>query len=556
MNNLTLFLLGLVLINIPVCLSQNEDKQCFSQSLKPSYPCCEGNKIVFTDKDGDWGVEHNKWCGIGNGNDPSEELNESCFSVVLGYNCCEKCKVVLTDKDGKWGVEHNKWCGIKDSCTSDVEVEPVPNDPKEVEVKDPIQNDPKEVEVKDPVQNDPKEVEVKEPVQNDPNFDFAFLKIENNKKNMLYSPLSIEYALKMLQEGASNHTYAEINKVIGNTELSKYTNIDNILSLANGLFIRDIYYEYVITEYINTLKEKYDAEVIEDPFRSAQNANQWIEDKTLGIIKDILSDDAVSDPDIGMLIINALAIDMEWVIQFDDSKTSGQSFYKDDGEEMIATTLSLNEIKSNNIAYYINDDITVLTLDLKEYEGRQFEFMAIMPKENLSGYVENISKEQINQIDKELILSSTTQDGVNVKIPKFKFNYNLKLKEDLNELGIIDAFDKDKADFSKMVYLYKVDSNIYVGDALHKADIEFTEKGVKAAAVTIFSMFGFGGGFMMEKHPIDVIINKPFMFIIRDKNTKDIWFTGTVYEPNLWENDKEDYGKSFGGFGEFGGFDF
>jgi len=528
MNNLTLFFLGLVLINIPTCLSQNEDKQCFSQSLKPSYPCCEGNKIVFTDKDGDWGVEHNKWCGIGNGS--SEKLDESCFSVVLGYSCCEKCNVVYTDKDGKWGVEHNKWCGIKDSCTSDVEVEPVPNDPKEVEVK--------------------------EPVQSDTNIDFAFLKIENKKKNMLYSPLSIEYALKMLIEGASNNTYAEINKVLGNMELSKYTNIDNILSLANGLFIRDIYYEYVITEYINTLKEKYDAEVIEDPFKSAQNANQWIEDKTLGIIKNILDDDVVKNPDVGMLIINALAIDMEWVIQFDDNKTSGQSFYKDDGEEMIATTLSLDEIKSKNIAYYINDDITVLTLDLKEYEGRQFEFMAIMPKENLSGYVENISKEQINQIDKELILSSTTQDGVNVKIPKFKFNYNLKLKEDLNELGIIDAFDKDKADFSKMVYLYKVDSNIYVGDALHKADIEFTEKGVKAAAVTIFSMFGFGGGFMMEKHPIDVIINKPFMFIIRDKNTKDIWFTGTVYEPNLWENDKEDYGKSFGGFGEFGGFDF
>ena len=298
MNNFTLFLLGLVLIYIPVCLSQNEDKQCFSQSLKPSYPCCEGNKVVYTDKDGDWGVEHNKWCGIGNGNGSSEKFDESCFSITLGYKCCEKCKVVHTDKDGKWGIEHNKWCGIKDSCTSDVGV-------------------------KDPVQNDPKEVEVKDPVQNDPNLDFAFLKMENNKKNMIYSPLSIKYALKMLQEGASNNTFIEINKVIGNTELTKYinidksllleneeniallemisrnpeltifTDIDNFLLLANGLFIRDKYYEYVLTEYIDTLKEKYDAEVIKDPFESAQNANQWIEDKTSGIIKNILTDEAV-----------------------------------------------------------------------------------------------------------------------------------------------------------------------------------------------------------------------------------------------------------------------
>jgi len=96
---------------------------------------------------------------------------------------------------------------------------------------------------------------------------------------MLYSPLSIEYALKMLQEGANNNTFDEVNSVIGNIELTKYKNIDKNLSLANGLFIRDIYYKYVITKYINTLKEKYDAEIIEDPFKSAENVNKWIEVK-------------------------------------------------------------------------------------------------------------------------------------------------------------------------------------------------------------------------------------------------------------------------------------
>jgi len=121
MNNLTLFFLGLVLIYIPACLSQNNDKQCFSQTLKPSYPCCKSDKVVYTDKDGDWGVEDGKWCGIGNG--PSNDSDDSCFSVALGYKCCEKCKVVYTDKDGNWGVEKNKWCGIKDSCASPVEID-------------------------------------------------------------------------------------------------------------------------------------------------------------------------------------------------------------------------------------------------------------------------------------------------------------------------------------------------------------------------------------------------------------------------------------------------
>jgi len=107
-------------------------------------------------------------------------------------------------------------------------------------------------------------------------------------------------------------------------------------------------------------------------------------------------------------------------------------------------------------------------------------------------------------------------------------------------LGIKDAFDEEKADFSKMVDLEAIGQIIYVADALHKADIEFTEKGVKAAAVTIFNFGGFGG-FIVEKHPIEVTIDKPFIFIIRDKNTKDIWFTGTLYEPNLWNDDRSSY---------------
>ena len=381
-------------------------------------------------------------------------------------------------------------------------------------------------------------------IQNVTNFEFSFLKMENEKKNMLYSPLSIEFALNMLQDGALNNTYDEISGVIGNRKLPKYTSIDKVLSLANGLFINNKFYEYVKTEYINLLKEKYEAEVKQDEFKSAQNANKWIEDKTLGIIKDMLSEEIVKDPDLFMLIINALAIDMEWASPFSDNDTSGNTFYLDNGKEMEATMMFKKEVSNKNIAYYKNDDITVLSMDLQDYNGIQFDFMAIMPNKNLSGYVENVTKEQINEIDKNLKLSSDTPDGVNVKIPKFKFSYDLKLKEDLMNLGIKDAFDKDNANFSKMADLKKLKeifkTNVYVSDALHKADIEFTEKGVKAAAVTVMPVMT-ATSMPKPKSPIIITIDKPFMFVIRDKATKDIWFTGTLYEPNSWENDKAKY---------------
>jgi len=488
MNNLTLFLIGLVLIYIPASLSKNNNKNCFSQSLSPPYPCCTGNQVLYTDEDGDWGVENDQWCGIGN--------SDACFSVALGYSCCESCEVLYTDDDGDWGVENDKWCGIKDSCDT---------------------------------------------TEDNNGFDFSFLKLENEKKNMIYSPLSIKIALKMLQEGADGNTYKEINNVVGNKDISKYSNIDKILSIANGLFIKDDFYDYVKPEYINTLNKKYDAEIKKDEFKNAQNVNSWIEDKTLGIIKNMLKDEMFKnkdDSELVMLLINALAVDLEWANPFSIRSTYGRTFYLDNGEKLTATTMSKYEVASDYISFSLKNDITVLAMDSKNYNGTQFEFMAIMPKENLSAFVENVSEEQINQIGDDLILSSDgIIDGINLTIPRFKFNYDLKLKDDLKKLGINDAFNPG-ANFSKMAL-----TDLYVSEALHKAEIDIAEKGVKAAAVTVIGMNAPTAVRPKEKFIVDVKIDKPFMFVIRDKNTKDIWFTGTVYEPNSWNDDKETYEK-------------
>jgi len=137
-------------------------------------------------------------------------------------------------------------------------------------------------------------------------------------------------------------------------------------------------------------------------------------------------------------------------------------------------------------------------------------------------------------------MTSYVTDGVNIKIPRFEFSSELDLKSDLKSLGIKSAFVKS-ADFSKMSYYSKEKGEyLYVSEAIHKAKIEFTEKGAKAAAVTVFGMTAVKA-LPRQKYPVNIIIDHPFMFIIRDKSTKDIWFTGTVYEPNSWENDKLNY---------------
>ena len=83
----------------------------------------------------------------------------------------------------------------------------------------------------------------------------------------------------------------------------------------------------------------------------------------------------------------------------------------------------------------------------------------------------------------------------------------------------------------------------YISSAIHKAKIEFTQDGIKAAAATMYGGKGGGGDydyfFDVPVETIDITFDKPYMFLIRDVETGEIWFTGTVYEPKKWEDDSE-----------------
>ena len=365
-------------------------------------------------------------------------------------------------------------------------------------------------------------------------FSLKFLKLENKKQNMVYSPLSIKYALNMLNEGAVGNTKTQIENVIGDLNLIKYNTIDEVLYLANSVYIRDTFAEYVKENYRRTITEKYNAEVNYDSFSNATNINKWIEDKTLGIIKNMLDDETVQDPTNNMILINALAIDMGWENPFDTSDTYGEDFYLEDGNAMTATMMN-KETMGDDVSYYKDNDITALTMNLQEYDNMQFEFVAIMPEENLSDYIETLTIEDVNTILEDTTLASDTPYGVDISIPKFSFDYDLQLKQDLIDLGMTDAFDEILADFSNMA-----SEKLCVGDALHKADIDFSEEGIRAAAVTVITM-KTNAIMPDENQPEEIKIDKPFLYFIRDRQTNEIWFVGTVYEPNSWDEDIEEY---------------
>ena len=444
-------------------------------------------------------------------------------------------------------------------------------------------------------------------------FDLAFLKLENKETNLIYSPLSIKYCLAILSEGANGDTKTQIDNVLDGYVPKTYTNSKH-LSLANLVAIKDDI--EVNPEFEEVLGDKYRIGVTKESFSDPTNINNWINKKTFGMIDNYIDS---FDSSLRFLIINALAIDMDWVnkiqdsygytpdheaysanvmeysidlcpiFKFNGSEVKGTEFvvtankydiikelgednirqivsndlrkhmdeysytyeslssiYETDNKETIISLFLddyINEISKNygdygestDFYYYIDDSIDVFGKDLKEYDGTQFQFVAIMPKnEELTSYIDKLNVKDIDTIINNLKKPSYDdfEEGYITEIkglfPTFSFDYDLNLNDDLAKLGVTDIFDPNKADFNKMIGEESI-----VVDTKHKSTIELSNEGIKASAVTLSGGAGAAGVydylFEVPVKTIEFNFNKPFLFLIRNKDTNEIWFIGTLY---------------------------
>lgn len=448
-------------------------------------------------------------------------------------------------------------------------------------------------------------------------FDLAFLKLENKETNLIYSPLSIKYCLAILIEGANGDTKTQIDNVLDGYVPKTYNNSKH-LSLANLVAIKDDI--EVNPEFEEVLGDKYRIGVTKETFSDPTNINNWIDKKTFGMIDNYIDS---FDSNLKFLILNALAIDMDWInkiqnhfyyygdhisygkhinqyaegiytpMAFNGKIVKGTEFttvcnrydiINSLGEENIRKTVGddlrqhleansnllesmeydyrangIDEVISNYLEsymksisknyqffdsstdfyYYVDDSIKVFAKDLKEYDGTQFQFVSILPKtESLNKYISKLTLSDVETLINKVktVNYDDFEEGYITEIqgffPTFKFDCDLDLNEDLEKLGITDIFDPEKADFSKMIG----DEKISV-DTKHKSTIELSNDGIKAAAITEMGGLGAAGSydylFEVPVKIIDLRFDEPFLFLIRNKDTNEIWFIGTLYETEL-----------------------
>lgn len=347
-----------------------------------------------------------------------------------------------------------------------------------------------------------------------------------DEENVLISPLSVILALGMTANGAKGETLSQMEDAFGisreewNTFLRDYRKAlpqgDKYkLSLANALWITADERFSVEQEFLQNNADYYEAQVHRAIFddTALKEMNEWVEKSTDGMVKNIL--DRV-DENAVMYLVNALAFDAQWQERYKENQIQKEEFTSED------QSIAQVEMMYSEESQYLEDEQAAGFL--KYYADGKYAFAALLPNEGVSvrEYTESLTGASLRKI-----LAQSQEKRVQAAIPRFQSEYSVELKEALQGMGIQDAFDEDKADFSALGY--SAEENIFVSRVIHKTNITVDANGTKAGAATVVEMEDGCGGMEPEEVKI-VYLNRPFVYMLIDCETKLPVFLGTVMD--------------------------
>ena len=344
--------------------------------------------------------------------------------------------------------------------------------------------------------------------------------------NVMISPASVSIALGMAYNGAETTTRDAFEEVLNYQGLTReevneitrelihvlVTNVKgNLLEIANSLWYDEDF--PVEEEFISLNAHYYDAEVRELDFRSAEavkTINNWVSDHTHGKIDEII--DAI-DPAVMMILINAIYFNCVWETEFDPDDTKKAPFFREDGSTFGQVDLMYLKTKLNAS---FTEDFSAVELP---YKNGKFSMYLFLPE------AEKEVNELIGQLDADTwnswLEGFAEVEDFRLEMPRFEFEYDRSLAEDLKMMGLEVAFSSEDADFSGITPM-----DLFISDVIHKTYIKVNEQGTEAAAVTaiIFETTSIG--------PRDYLrLDRPFLFAITENSSRSILFMGKVSEP-------------------------
>lgn len=354
---------------------------------------------------------------------------------------------------------------------------------------------------------------------------FSEILKQDTNKNVFVSPTSIAIALDMAYNGASGETQEAMAKVLeleglsldqlnqGNNALKaslENADPDVQLSIANSLWANQGI--DINPKFIKNNQEFYKAEVTELNFSSAKAAkeiNRWVKKNTNGKIKTIVERTQADDL---LFLINAIYFKGSWTREFDKSQTSDQAFYISDVNQKQHPMM----YQYGKYQYYENDDFQAVSIP---YGKERLSLYVFLPREgsSLAEFQQQLTAENWLQWMKEF----KSRDG-SIRLPRFKFEYDIKLNNSLKALGMDVAFT-DNADFSNLT-----SESAAISQVKHKTFVEVNEEGTEAAAAT---SIGIVSTSISIDQPFNIVVNRPFFCTVRDNKTGAILFMGSIVEP-------------------------
>ena len=345
--------------------------------------------------------------------------------------------------------------------------------------------------------------------------------VSDKKDNSLISPLSVMIALAMTSNGAENETKAQFEKVFGVTvdEINKYLyyyvnslsqDEDAKVKIANSIWFSTDGGIDFSKDFLQKNKDYYDPQMYEKDFsdgKTVDEINDWVKKYTDDMIEKIIDE---LSPDTVAVLMNALALDAKWSKQYEDYQCRTEDFHSYGGE-----TEQVKMMRSDEEVYLSGKDFTGFE---KRYVSG-YKFVALLPSEDVDvfDFVNSLSGERLADI-----FASKEYGVVHATVPEFEYDFDVDLEEPLSNMGLTDAFDAMKADFSGMG---DGGEELYIGQALHKTHIEVTQAGTRAAAVTYIAMDEKS---VIIADPKTVTLDRPFVYLIVDGQSNIPLFAGIV----------------------------